>query len=106
MSSKAFKIKMEQAFANGLVRIIRELQTTDNIQDDEKLLFSVLAEIASKLEVKLLNFQQNYKMKLTPSQAIGLRVLYVWYVEPNQHSTYMGNQLLTISNEVHQFYTV
>lgn len=102
---KPFKTRFKRDFADGLIQITKQLQSSsDQLDDDDKMHISILAELSEKLEIKLLKASQSdFQIKLSPAQAIALRILYLDYIRNS--ATYMGSKLLSISNEVHKVYS-
>lgn len=101
-----FKFKLKREAAEGLKEIIEKLLPKKHESDDDKLVMATLAEIASSLTDKLQpykSFKPEFTIKISPAQAIALRILSVDYVA--ETTTYMGNQLHRLSNEIHQHYS-
>ena len=101
MSQNKYKTKLKKEMAEALLQVIcRVLEYNIPADDDDKLLFATLDEIRRKLDVKLLDYNQSYNLTFSPAQAFALRILSTSYVL--DYTSYLGNKLLKISNEVHQ----
>lgn len=101
---KKFKIKNIKAeLLEGLQSMVDdEIVGISPLNDEEAVLYAVLRQISEKIYTKLGNWQKQYSISLTPAEAFAMRIFFNDYI--NDRSTYMGNQLGKISDEVHQFY--
>jgi hypothetical protein len=99
-----YKTKITFAFATGFMQLINRM-LTDNIckADDDKLMLAALVELKEKIYVKMKTVKKDYTLTVSPAQAIAMRVLYTNYI--NNPTTFMGNKLMLISNEVEKLYT-
>lgn len=100
---KNFKLIMHHDFAEGLEKMICDLMQMDWQMFDDKLIIAGLAEIKARLYQKLSKYQREYIISLTPVQAIALMLLVTTFGNVDLKS-YMGNELLKISNNIHQQY--
>lgn len=91
------KIKITHAFAEGLISLIDEYLALEYIEDDDKLIMAGLQEVRSRLYVRIDKMQMKYTLKLTPVQAISLRLFYTDFI--NEPTSYVGSKLLLISEE-------
>jgi hypothetical protein len=87
----------------GLAEIITRQLQQPMVNDDDKLLMSVLGQLKGRIDEKLLKHQTEYVVKMPHHQAIALRILYTYYI--GEHSSYMGSKLHYIANEIHQHYS-
>ena len=102
---KKFKASIKRAVAEGLKEIIDNLIKSKPATDDDRLLIACLAEIAAMLEGKLGGYKpvkEFYPLTLTPAQALALRILSTDY--QTDKTTYLGNHLHIIANQIHQQY--
>lgn len=99
---KNHKIKYNRAFAEGFEAMMNKVLQEASIEtDDDKLLIAVMTEVKEKMVQKvILNIQEKYSLKLSPSQSIAMRLFYTSYI--NNPTSYMGSQLMKIANESHQ----
>lgn len=97
-----FKVSLKRQMAETLKQCIETVLENEPADDDDKLLFSALAEIRDRLYSKLGKYQQEYSISFTPAQAVALRILYVDYI--NNPTSYLGNQLHLVALEVHKQY--
>ena len=102
MLTKKYKAKFTLDVIQSLYNIISMLITTKVEADDDKLLFSVLADIKGIMSDRMDNVQKEATISFTPAQAFALRILSTDYVM--NKTTQTGNRLHQISNEVHNFY--
>lgn len=96
--NKPYKRKFKRTMLEALDKLITMLVETNPPGDDDRLLLSVLSEIQARIYAKLYNVQTEYQMSFTTAQAYALRLLYTDYI--NDYTTYLGNELHLISNEV------
>lgn len=99
----ALKIKIKDSYVTGFISLVDTMLLKHYEDDDDKLMMAGLAEIKHRLCVKQLKPQSSYSLKLTPVQALSIRLLYTLYI--NEVHTAMGNYLHTISNNVKKIYT-
>lgn len=102
MKPKKYKIKLSVDFIESLHNVIGVLILTKVDADDDKLLFSVLADVRGIMSERLNTEQKESTISFTPAQAFALRILSTDYVM--NKTTQTGNRLHQISNEVHNFY--
>ena len=100
MKAKKYQTKLDASMAEGIYEIIDTLLHTTVTTDDDKLVFCALAEIHEKLASKI--HKKEGTISFTPAQAFALRILSIDYV--SNTTSYTGNKLHQISNEVHHFY--
>ena len=101
--NKPYKTKFKRQLLEALDKLIEVLIEQNPQADDDRLLLSVLSEIQARIYAKLYTVQGEYQMSFTPAQAFALRLLYTDYV--NNPTTYLGNKLHMISNEVKQHFS-
>lgn len=102
MLTKKYKTKLKLDVIQSLHSIIGMLIMTKVEADDDKLLFSVLADIKGIMSDRMDNLQKEASFSFTPAQAFALRILSTDYVM--NKTTQTGNRLHQIANEVHNFY--
>lgn len=92
---------MSRDFGDTLMDTIDStLQTCKAENDNDKLLFSALAEVSLVLYGRLGKNVINFSISVTPTQAMALRMFYTDFIcEP---TSYIGNGLHRIANEVHK----
>lgn len=90
--------------AQALVNIIDEYLNHNYVEAEDCLVIAAMAEIKSRLYKKLENVQGEYSLKLTHVQALAIHVFYHSFI--NDHTSYTGNKLLMISNEVAKTYAL
>lgn len=104
MNQSKFKVELKrdamEAMSNYIIMLINKFPPKD---DDDKLLYSTLSEIRLKMEQKLLNVQSSYTMSLPATQALALRIMYNDYTVDT--TSYLGNKLHQIANQVHKQYS-
>ena len=104
MIHKGVKIKLKHDFAIGLMQLIDIIVAKEYATADDMLIMAGLVEIRHRLIVKVEKFNKEYSLTLTPVQSISMRLLYTDFI--NEPSSYMGNKLLMISNEVAKKYSL
>lgn len=99
MSNK-FKTKLKADMLDGLLKFLETViaQSMD-WTDEEKLLIAVLDELRLKLKKNSNDIKDAYTINFSPAQAFAIRLLYSDYYELN-NTTYLGNYLHKISNEI------
>lgn len=99
-----YKGKISRGTAEGLRDHINYVVTgiTNSDSDDDKMLASVLAQVYVKLEEKLVRLKPKYSITLTPAEAFAMRVLSQDFVSA---SPFINNNMLMLSNDIHQFFT-
>ena len=102
MPQKKYKTKLSLDIIQSLHSIIGMLIITKVEADDDKLLFSVLADVKGIMSDRMDTLQKEATISFTPAQAFALRILSTDYVM--NKTTQVGNRLHQISNEVHNFY--
>lgn len=101
---KKLQVKMDSAFVNGLHQALTKLLlTTTPATDDDKLFYAVLFEITLELQKRLAKMLDRYDISFTPAQALSLRMFQQNYCP--DVTTYLGNGLHRISNQVDQKYS-
>ncbi len=100
---KKYSAKMKAAFINDLHQFIAQLLSREWEDMDDKLLMAVLSEIKDKIYDMLKYSKQEYKLSLTPAQALALRTMYLGFFG-NDVKSYLGNNLFQLSNKIDQFY--
>lgn len=88
--------------AEGFISLVDEYLQMNYIDPDDCLVLAGMAEIRSRLYKKLDSVQGEYSLKLTPVQAIALHLFYTTFI--NEPTSYVGNKLHLISNEVAKTY--
>jgi len=98
------RFKVKGIFLECLTRLIDMLVKELNDPSDEgKLLMATLWEVRKKISVKLASeFRNEYKITLTPSQSIALRLLYTGI--SFESDPWFMNELRKISDHVHRQY--
>lgn len=91
--------------AEALVQMIDALLQQRYKDDQDMLIMANLAEVKMRLQQKMLHYKEQYKLKLTAAQALALRLLYTDFVTGTQ-SSYVGNYLRQLAEQVHQNYHV
>jgi hypothetical protein len=102
---KKYKTKLKHDMAEGLHKLINDLLQQPVEADDDKLVMGNLAEVFQDLGRKLAIVQAEYKITLSPPQAIAMRILYNDYVT-NAEKSSMGNKLRQIADDVHKQYSI
>lgn len=92
-----FKYDQVECLEKLIGKVITE--TTPN-DDDDKMLFGVLAEVKSKLYLKMRNPFTDCTMSFRAYEAFALRILFTDY--HMDFTTYIGAKLLVMSNEIHE----
>lgn len=85
-----------------LQQLIATIVVNKAESDDDKLLAAVLNEISEKIYSKLYTHQNEYQLTFTPAQAFAIRLLYTDYVQTP--TSYIGNKLHQVSNQIHQHF--
>lgn len=100
---KKHKIVLQHKMAEALREFLHDvISQTDAQDDDDKMWISNLDEFRVMLETKLINHNTKYTISVKPAIAFALRILANCY--GNTASSYLGNKLQMIANEVHQKY--
>jgi hypothetical protein len=102
MTGKGYRCKLKRDFCEALMQMIDKLLMLKLVDKFHRLLLCVLAEIRGKLYKAMCDYRREYTMTFTPAQAMGLRMLYVEFFK--NHTSYEGNILHKIANEVHKQY--
>ena len=104
MSQNKYKTKLKKEMAEALLQVLVTILTNEFPNDDgEGMFYSLLEEIRVKIETKLIEYKPVYNFSFSPAQGFALGELQTYYVP--DFKTYLGNQLLKISNEVTQQFT-
>lgn len=98
--SRKYKTSFKREMVESVKQVIEHILRTAPKTDDDRLHFAVLSEIRDRLYSKLGNYQDDYTISFTPSQAFALRILYTDYF--NDPTTYLGNKLHQIATEVYK----
>lgn len=93
-------IKLKRDLVEALQGLIVKVLSLNPIKDADKLHGAVLSSLHLRLQVKLCKYNKQYSIKLSSSEAIALRMLYTFYYR--DATTYLGNRLHQISNQVHK----
>lgn len=101
---KGFKVQLKHEIAEGIVALIESLNSIRFEDFDDKLVMAGLIELKIRLQKRIINYQQQYKLTLTPVQAIALRIMCNEYV--TGVNSYLGNKLRQLADEIHKQYTV
>ena len=104
MNHKKFKTQLKRDHIEGLFNSINALLQREVDNDDEKLLFAVLAQVNGRLYDKLGTWQKEYKISFSPAESFALRILAIDYFA-GRHTEYLGNKLHLIAAEIHKHYT-
>ena len=99
-----YSTKLTRNMLTGLYDLIEKLLLTNAATEDDKMLFCLLEEIRQSLYNKMDAVKPMYTVKLTPAQSFAIRILYSDYVMTS--TTYMGNKLHSMSNEISQHYQI
>ena len=99
--SRKIRIKMKRDVGDILMQTIdTKIELGKAADDNDKLLFSALAEVSLVLYKRLGTNVHDFSIQLTSTQALALRLFYTDFVcDP---TTYLGNQLHRIANMVHK----
>lgn len=98
--NKELNSKFTRDFLEGLQVIIGKVLTTPTEDDNDKLLYCVIASINTRISKKLCDDKSIFSIKFDPAELIALRLLYTGFV--NDTTSFIGNKLHQISNEVHK----
>lgn len=103
MKPKQYKTKMSLAMMEGLYSTIETMVIKIvPVYDDDKLLLSALHEVKEIMRKRINGDRKETSISFTPCQALALRILAVEYV--SDRTSYAGNRLHQIANEVHKQY--
>lgn len=105
MKPRQYKTKFSRQMVEGLHSSIEVLlqYNMEFASDDDKLHFAVIAQIADTLDKRLRSHILNeYQFTFSAAEAIALRILATDYI--TDVTTYIGNKLHLISNEVSKQY--
>lgn len=101
MSKSIITFEMKRECSAALISLIEKIITEfEATSDDDKLLFASLKELKLRVERRLLDYRVKYTFSLPATEAIALRIMYTDYVDDKK--SYMGIQLLELSNKIHQ----
>lgn len=98
------KITIRHNMAEALVQLIDSFLQLHYEDDTDRLIMCGLHELKLRLQKKMLNYQQQYSLKLTAVQALSVRLLYTDFLT-NTHGNYVGNYLRQVAEEVHQIFS-
>ena len=93
-----FKYKQLECLKEAITKVITEPAA----DDDDKLLFAVLAEINGRIYDKLGNSFLETQMSFPAHQAFAIRILFNEYLM--DFTTYLGAKLLIMSNDIHEYF--
>lgn len=99
---KPFRTTFKYQQLECLKETISKVITTPTDNDDDKLLFAVLAEINGRLYDKLGHQFLETQMSFKAHEAFALRILFNEYLM--DFTTYLGAKLLVISNDIHEHF--
>ena len=94
--------KFKRDFLHGLQKAISLFLSEPIDSDTDKLHSAVLAEVSQMILKRTCEIKDTYSLHLSPAQAIALRILYTDFIR--ESTTYVGNRLHQLSNEVHKKY--
>lgn len=97
-----YKKQLKREQLTVISETIQWVFTAPALDDDDKLFYSVLAEIKLMADTKLLNVKPVYTISFSAAQAFALRIIAVDCLL--EKASYRGNLLHQIANEVHQQY--
>lgn len=98
--NKSLTIKLPYDLANTLVDVIDLLVSSNYESDADKLLMATLGEFRHRLWVRLGTYRKVYGMRLKPTEALSLRMMFVLFVK--DYTTQLGAWLHDISNNTHK----
>lgn len=101
---KGYKLTLKHDMAEAIVQIIESFLMLNYADENDKLVMASLYEVYIRLKKKMINYQLQYTFKLTPVQAIAMRILYTDFIT-GVH-THLGNRLRQIADEVHKQYFI
>lgn len=94
------KVKYKRDVLQGIRDLIVKILDTRMDSEDNKLLACALWHFVQRVDIKLCSVKDSYQIKLQPFEAQALRMLYLDYL--GDPSTYIGNHLHALSNQVHR----
>lgn len=105
---KKYKLTLSETDISALQRLIEHIISIEPMPPlEDQLLFCGLQEVLAVLKRKQLEWRKQYKITLSPMQAISLRVMFNDYIAPNRDYTNAAYvALLKINNDIHQKYYV
>lgn len=98
--NKNLSIKIPCDLAEILVQVIDLLVSSNYDSDADKLLMATLGEFRHRLWVRLGTYRKVYGLRLKPTEAIALRLMFVLFV--TDYTTQLGAWLHDISNRTHK----
>lgn len=98
--SRTLTIEISNDLAETLVKVIDLLVSSDYETDEEKLLMATLGEFRHRLWVRLGTYRKVYGMRLKPTEALSLRMMFVLFV--TDYTTQLGAWLHDISIRTHK----
>ncbi len=101
MQTEKLKIVLASESAYALIALIEQIIQAGPDDEMDKLIMANLAEVLFSLKQKTLVPDKQYKMKLSAAQALALRIM---YMQTHINGEHFKNELLRISNQVHQKY--
>jgi len=102
MNTAGFQINAKREFYEGLVSMIDDTLSYGYVDFDDKLIMANLFELSNRIKVKLVKYQVDYTITLTPAQSIALKLFYTDFIDDTK--SYMGSKLLVITNEIEAKY--
>lgn len=105
---KSYKAKWSRHTCEGISRLIDEILQKDAFDSAaDRLIHSALCEVKMRIDERLVHIKDLYRFRFSPVQSFAVVVLYEEYVMPfGNHTSFIENQLLQISNQIHQLYTI
>lgn len=101
-TQKPYTTKMKREMVECFEKAIDGLLDMPYTDNDDILVMCALAEIKQKFYTRLYKAQSDYTFSFTPTQAIAIRIMFTDFV--TGHSSYLGNKLHLMSNEIKQLY--
>lgn len=103
---KCLKVPLKYDYMLGLQLLIDSEINRLCIDENDALIFANLMEVKHMIDKKLVeNIKAQYTLKLSPAQAIALRIWYTDFIDLPA-TNYLGNVLGQISNETHKTFLV
>lgn len=102
MTHKKINTKLPVAAVEGLSDFVKELLLGNPETLDDKLLYATIAEIKLICDKRLLVYQKHYQISWSIAHAFALQILQQDYFP--DYTSFMGNQLMAISNQVNKQY--
>lgn len=100
---QGIKTKVTYDFIDGFIKIINELLAFNYPEFEDMMVMALLQEIKEKMLQRTLVLKKDYKIAFSPAQCFALVILYEDFLQ--EHNTsFMGNQLHMITNQIKQKY--